>query len=443
MTQGKRIVRIGIACMVFLCANRLKAQQVISLEEAIAAALHYNYDILLLRNDTEAAAVDKQYVYGNYLPAINAVGGIAQTTSAQEQEFDTRPKTSGSGIRTVNLNASVNLNWTLFDGLRMFAVRDRIYQQYELANLNLKNQVINTTAEVIGAYYIIVRQKQRLKAIEEQISLNEERVKLADRKLSVGLGTKPELLQAKVDMNAQKAAHLQHRAVMTQSKDQLNQLTGMKLPAIYDVTDSIPINASLDIESVLTGIEFTNPTILQSLKSVGIAETLLREAKGGRWPSVSFISAYNFTRNNNYNNINPFAPIYNMNRGLNFGLTANVPILNFMNVKRSVRQAQIDVDYNKINLAKQKNAINVAVKVGYYDYQYQLSALRLEEENIALAKENVFIAMERFKQGVSTFLELREAQKSLEDAYDRLIAARYNTKVAETELLRLKGELVK
>ncbi len=441
MIQGKRIIRICIVCILF--AKGLKAQQVISLEEAIAAALGSNFDILLVRNDADAAATDKHYVYGNYLPAVNAVGGVSQTTSAQEQEFDTRPKTSGSGIRTVNLNASINLNWTLFDGLRMFAVRDRLYQQYELANINLKSQVINTTAEVISAYYIIVRQKQRLKAIEEQISINEERVKLADRKLSVGLGTKPELLQAKVDLNAQKAAHLQHRTVMTQSKDQLNQLTGMKLPAIYDVTDSIPINASLNIEDVLTGIEFTNPTILQSLKSLDITETMLREAKGARWPSVSFVSAYNFTRNNNHNNINPFAPIYNMNRGFNFGLTANVPILNFMNVRRSIRQAHIDIDYNKINVSRQKNAINVAVKVGYYDYQYQLSALQLEEENIELAKENVFIAMERFKQGVSTFLELREAQKSLEDAYDRLIAARYNTKIAETELLRLKGELVK
>ncbi len=84
-----------------------------------------------------------------------------------------------------------------------------------------------------------------------------------------------------------------------------------------------------------------------------------------------------------------------------------------------------------------KNEVNVLIKAGYYNYQFQVSTLRLEEDNIELAKENVFIALERFKLGVSTFLELREAQKSLEDAYDRLIAARYNTKLSETELMRL------
>jgi outer membrane protein TolC len=69
--------------------------------------------------------------------------------------------------------------------------------------------------------------------------------------------------------------------------------------------------------------------------------------------------------------------------------------------------------------------------------------LALEEENILLAKENVDIIMQVYKLNSTTYIQLREAQKSLEDAYNRLIAARYNTKLAETELLRLKGELVK
>jgi len=53
------------------------------------------------------------------------------------------------------------------------------------------------------------------------------------------------------------------------------------------------------------------------------------------------------------------------------------------------------------------------------------------------------VALERFRQGVSTTLEVKLAQQSLQDAFNRLIQARYNTKLAETELLRLKGELLK
>ena len=73
----------------------------------------------------------------------------------------------------------------------------------------------------------------------------------------------------------------------------------------------------------------------------------------------------------------------------------------------------------------------------------QKRALTLEEENILLAKENVDIVFQVYKLNSNTLIQLKEAQKSLQDAYTRLIDARYSTKVAETELLRLKGDLVK
>jgi outer membrane protein len=439
--QVKRITGIIIICL--LVGGVARSQQMITLQDAIAAALKNNFDIQLVRNDSVSAGINQHYIYGGFLPTVNGTIGRVRTISGQKQEFIDRPQVEGEGIRTTNLNAAVNLNWVLFDGLAMFATRDKINELFNLGKLNVKNQVINSTAEVITAYYIIVRQKQQLKAIEEQMSINEERVKLADRKLSVGLGTKPELLQAKVDLNAQKAARFQQQSIMSQSKEQLNQLTGMLLPESYEVSDSIPIDDKLSLPDIQNQLETTSPTILQAIKNVDISNITLRQVQATRWPVLSFVSAYNFTRNDNVNNINPFASIFSRNRGYNFGFTANVPILNYMNVNRSVKQAKLDVEYQQIALAKQKNAVNVLVKAGYYNYQFQVSTLRLEEENIELAKENVFIALERFKLGVSTFLELREAQKSLEDAYDRLIAARYNTKLSETELMRLKGDLVK
>lgn len=439
--EWKRIISIvTIVCSLHITA---KSQQMITLQEAIAAGLNKNYDILLLSNDSAAAATDQRYIYGAFLPNLNATAGTLWSTSAQKQKYDTRDDVEGSGIKTDNINAALNLNWTLFDGLKMFATKQKVEELYNLGRINLKNQVVNTTAEIINNYYLIVRQKQLLKAIEEQMSINEERVKLADRKLSVGLGTKPELLQAKVDLNAQKAAHLQQQTTMLQLRDRLNQLTGMQLPAVYEVADSIPLNLDMNISEIENQIETTNPTILQALKNADIAKISLKEAKASRWPVVSFVSAYSFTRNENQNNISPFASTFSRNKGYNFGFTAAIPILNNLSVNRNIRQAKLDVEYQDIAVSKQMSLVNVWVKVAYNSYLYQISALTLEEENIELAKENVMIALERFRQGVSTFLELREAQKSLEEAYDRLIAARYNTKLSETELMRLKGELIR
>ena len=108
-----------------------------------------------------------------------------------------------------------------------------------------------------------------------------------------------------------------------------------------------------------------------------------------------------------------------------------------------MKQAQLDIDYNEIIYQNQRSQVNLAVMQSFKDYEFQKKALEIEENNIELARENASIIMERYRLGVSTFLELREAQRDLENANNRVIATRYNTKLAETELLRLKGDLVR
>jgi len=275
------------------------------------------------------------------------------------------------------------------------------------------------------------------------MSINEERVKLADKKLSVGLGAKPELLQAKIDLNAQIAEKLRQETVIQQLKERLNQLMAVELKSNYEVVDTIPINGDLQYGQFQEGIENTNPSILIARKNIDIANLVMRERKAERWPVLTFNSAYNFTRQENKVVINNFTPLFNQNKGLNFSFNLNVPIFNNFNTRRLIEQAQLDVRYQELFLKNQMSLIDVQLSNAFKNYEMEKRQLALEEDNIMLAKENVTIALERFRQGVSILLELREAQRSLEDAYNRLIAARYNTKLSEIQLNRLRGEIVR
>jgi len=432
---------IGIAAI--LISNTAEAQQVLRLEDAIAGALHKNYDILLARNDSASYALDEQYAFGLFIPRVNFTASKVWNTNAQKQELASGTKRDTTGIRSNNMSAALSASWTLFDGLRMFATREKLTRFRELGELQVKEQMVNTVADVINNYFGIVRQKQQLKAIEEQMSINEERVALAEKKLSTGLGSGPELLQARVDLNAQKASRLQQITLIAQLRDQLNQLIGLPNGEIYDVEDSIPVNTALALGDLSQDVETSNPSLLIAQKNLSIAELTLKERKADLLPVLNFNSAYNFSRTENKAVINNFTPLFNQNRGLNYGLGVTVPILNGFNARRLVKQSQLDIKYQQLFYENQYSRINLAITNAYKDYELQKQLLALEEDNIRLAKENVNIALERFKLGVSTWLELREAQISLELAYNRLIAARYNTKVAETELLRQKGELVK
>lgn len=417
------------------------SQRLLTEEEAIATALQNNYDIRLSRNDSMVAALDYSYRNAVFLPRLNAQAGNSWNRNDQKQEFTSGTKREGK-VKTNTVNASVFLNWTLFDGLKMFATRDKAAEFIQLGELGIRNQVVNTVATVLNTYYGIVREKQQLKAIEEQMSINEERVKLAERKLDIGVGTKPDVLQSQVDLNAQKSARINQLMLIVQLKEELNQLMNVTQGTSYEVSDTIPLNMNLSLGEIQTGIEDTNTEILIAKKNIEIANLTLKERKAERFPIISFNSAYNFNRTNNDVTLNPALPIFNRNSGFNYGLSATIPILNGFNNRRLIRQARLDVSYTQLLLENQRSLINMDVINAYLVYEQQKTALALEEENILLAKENVEISIQTYRLGAFTFLQLRESQKSLEDAYNRLIAARYNAKVAETELLRLKGRLV-
>lgn len=433
-------------CLMIFCCTLITvtthAQQIITLEEAIATALNHNYDIQLSKNDSAVAALDYSYRNMLFYPKLNASLGTTWTGNTQNQKFSNGTSREGK-VKTNNQSASVSLSWTLFDGLKMFTTRDKAGELINFGTLEIKNQIINTIAAVINTYYSIVRQKQQIKAIEGQMALSAERAKLAQYKLDIGVGAKPDVLQAKIDNNAQRSLQLDQETTMRQLKEQLIVLMNIKAPPKFDVADSIPINPNIILEDIQNGIENTNPGLLLAKKGIDIAKYTLKERMAEKWPTVTFNSAYNFSRNNNNVALNPALPLLSQNRGPNFGLTANIPIFNGYNNKRQIQQVQLNIRYQELALESQKEKLALAITNAFLEYEQQKQGLALEEENILLAKENVDIVFQVYKLNSTTLIQLKEAEKSLQDAYTRLITARYNTKVAETELLRLKGDLLK
>lgn len=419
------------------------AQRILSVEEAVATALQNNYNIQLAKNDSIAAAIDASYKNAAFIPRLNANAGTVWNNNAQKQILSDGTKRESSGLKSNNLNAQLALNWTLFDGLKMFATRDKVDEYVALGELNIKNQLTNTVAGVINTYYNIVQRKQLLKAIEEQMSISEERVKLAQYKLDIGTGAKPDVLQSKVDLNAQKALQLEQKKQIEQLREELNQLMNVNANTLYQVNDTIPFSSNLALADIQQGAEDKNPSLLIARKNIDIASLTLKERKAERFPTVSFNSAYNFNRTNNQSVINTFSTLFNRSKGFNYGFTATIPILNNFSIKRQIKQAALDIQYQQLVYDNQRSLLNLSVLVAFKDYEQQKRALALEEENILLAKENVDIVFQVYKLNSTTLIQLKEAQKSLEDAYTRLITARYNAKLAETELLRLKGDLVK
>lgn len=434
-------MKVNVFALLFVSAGAL-GQDKISLEQVVTLALENSYDVRIQENVVESASTDVNYQYGAFTPQLNASGAVVKNYNDQELRFQDESRNNEGEARSTNKSATLQLNWTLFDGTRMFALRSIANETEAQARLQLKDQMVNTIAGVIQNYYDIVRQKQQLKAIQEQMAVSEVRVKLAELKFQVGTGAKPELLQARVDFNEQRTQAIQQEALIIQLKEQLDALVDQKLPKPFDVGDTIIIDLSLNQEELFNNIENRNYTLQAARSGLSIAQDEIWAQRALGLPSLTFNAAYNYSQQDNTLLINPFGPTYNLTTGLNAGFSVNIPILNNFNNRRLIQQAKIfsrrqDLIYNQQNVN-----INASLRNAFTNYDNARKILLVEEENILLARENVTIALEVFRRGASTFVELRTAQQSLADAYTRLINARYLAKVAETELLRLNGSLL-
>ncbi|MFM7672030.1 MAG: TolC family protein [Bacteroidota bacterium] len=427
-----------------------QAQQMLTLQEAIARTLENNLDIRIAQNDSVVASIDRHYRNAGLLPNVNGNIGQVFNNNDQYQKFTDGTVRERNNVQSGNLSGNVSLTWTLFDGGRMFATRAKLDELLQQGEWTIRNQINNTIAQVVNAYYSIVQLSQQTKALEKQIQVYEEREKLAKNKLDIGVGTKPDWLQSQIDLNGQKSQRLSLNEKILQAKQNLRRLMEPSLAQRekstsnwFDVTDSIPIESALSLGTIQDSISKSNPQ-LQILKgNIRLAERTLQERKADRYPTLNFNSAFNFNRLDNKAVVNPFQPLFSRNSGLNYGFTASIPLFNQFRTRRQIQQAKQDIQFQELRLEQQDINLRIDAWNAFQRYLLQIETWKLEEQNIRLAEENVKIVLEVYRLNSTTLLQLKEAQRSLQEAYDRLIRARFEAKLAETELLRLQGKFIR
>jgi outer membrane protein TolC len=340
---------------------------------------------------------------------------------------------------STNFSSGIALDWTLFDGMKMFATKDKLAELEARGKVNLKMEMENTVSQLITLYFDVVRIQQLIKAINESLNISTEREKLAQKKLDIGSGSKLELLQAKVDLNAQKSALLKLEIERQNSTVALNQLLSKGSSETYYVEDSITINDALVLTSVQQAALSNNSALFYAQHNIAIANYSLKEYKSNSLPQVGVTLNYNFSRTQNQVGL----VLLNQNQGLNTGLYASWTLFNGFQNHTQINIAKYNIDQSQLYLKQTSSLVDASLLKSWNSYQGAISILKLEEENISVARENINIALERFRLGTSNNIELMFAQKSYEDAIGRLYTARYDAKLAETELLRLQGQLVK
>jgi outer membrane protein TolC len=127
--------------------------------------------------------------------------------------------------------------------------------------------------------------------------------------------------------------------------------------------------------------------------------------------------------------------------GLNYGLTLGFTVFDGMNRRREQRNAHIAIENR--NLQQEQLALSIAADFSniWMAYRNNIELVSLEQENLIAAEEYHEIAIDRYKLGDLSGIELREAQNNLLLAEERILLAEYNAKLCEISLLQLSGQV--
>jgi outer membrane protein len=433
------MMRSVLLYILIFSAFPVTAQESLTLQQAIEEGLKNNYSILIQKNEGAKAA--NNYTLGNagMLPRIDAILVQSNTTTDTRQEYATGDVVDRSGATSNSLAASGELSWTIFNGFTMFATYSKLKEFQKAGDVNVRLTIEDAVAQIIAAYFNVVKHQALLQVVDSSRTISGIKLHIAKTKFDIGAGSKLQYLQAQVDRNADESLYKKQLVIIAESKIRLNQLLGRKVDIDFNPVDSIAVAAAQQVDEALTSALTNNAELQLANSSLEIARLTVKEWQGQRFPALDLNAGYDYTKSSSE------ASLINENQttGISYGFTVRWNLFNGFNLNRNIKNAKLDYNTAQISIREITDAVNAEVRVAAQQLQSNIEIVNLEDENAALAKENIDLALERFRVGLTDELQLKEAQQSYIEALNRQINSRYDARIAETTLRRISGSLLK
>jgi outer membrane protein TolC len=426
-----------IVLILLFAGIQLHAQDLLKLEDAVKIALENNYDIKLAANNLKIDETNSSAGNSGMLPNItanvvnnNSLQNITQTQSDGSQK-------SLDGAKNLSLNYGVSLDWTVFDGMKMFAKREQLKVLQKQGEAELKMTIFTKISDVYATYFDLVQQQKQLAALDTTIVISNERLNTAKNRYTIGKASKLEVLNAQVDLNTDTSLKLKQLELYQNAKIKLNQILARDSKINFKVTDEIILDKSIKINELQDISQKQNPQLQAQILEKNSADLQLKQVKSGRYPTVKINSGYNFS----HTEASLGFVTQSQGRGLTYGFSASVPIFNGFYQSRNEKIAKIQVDNAAIQLQQLQTTLNAELETAFQSYQTNLQLTDVEKNNVDIAKQNLDITLSKFKIGTITPIEYRTAQSNYVAALVRLSNSEFQTKLNEITLKSLSGSL--
>ena len=422
----------------FLASPLVRAQELLTVEEAVKIALENNYQIRIASNMLE---IDKTGVNIGNAGMLPVVGATLNSNNSIQNSSQTRA--DGNLVELDNaknnsINYGVGLDWTIFDGFRMFARYDQLKELEKLGEAQLKQAVLTRVSDVMIGYYDLVQQHQQLVALDSTIVISEQRLKLANNRFTIGKTSKLEVLNAQVDLNTDLTLMLRQKEMIANSKIRLNEILARDTKIDFRVIEEITLDEPLTLPELESLAEKQNPVLQAAIINKNIARLDLKQIKAERYPSIIVSTGYVFNESESSLGFTTSAE----SQGWNYGLSARLKIFEGFTQNQNEKIARIRLDNSALVIEEQKQTLKSQLGTAYQSYLTNISLIELEKSNEAIAKDNLDITIEKFKIGTIPTIEFRTAQLNYIRAIVRYSDAKFQAKLSEISLKEFAGILL-
>lgn len=415
------------------------AQQSLTLEDAIRIGLEHNFDVRIARNNERIADNSSGYGRAGLLPSVNLSGNYQFVNTDESSNSISSPGNSD----TESWGGSISLEWTLFDGFKMFIEKSKYNELARLGEYQARFLIESNVVAIASAYFNLVQQEQLLDAARETTNISETRFQKEAVRKELGGSSSTDYLNAQVAFNRDQSSLLSQELNVITARKNLNILLGQIPDTKISVVEEITI-APLEYE--FTGIldlAMENNSVLRiAMQSKEIADREAGSTFSQFIPRLSLNANYGYTDRTVTSNIPTFTnDIVTEKYDASIGLNLSFNLFNGGRDKIAWQNARLKSDNQQLALEDAKNRLEGLVREAYETFEKQIELASLEQQNQQTAQQNLELIDGKYKIGAVSSLEFRDAQVSLLNARTSLISARFQARLTRIQIEQLIGEI--
>lgn len=415
-------------------------EDVLSKQEAVSEALEQNFGIVIAKNNVVISENNAGLLNSGYLPSLTGNAGASYNIEDQTVGFQDGSISDITDAETTRYNASLDLNYTLFDGLGRYYDYKRLKETYNLSQLEARETIEMTLLQLFSVYFEVARLTENVTVLEETFQNTKRRLLRAGYAFEYGQVNKLEVLNAEVDIVTDSINLMNTRQQLRNAKRDLNVVLNRdNLERNFKVDTVVVFSSPMLLEGFVQTSDTNNIRLLQANSNKKINEFTYKASKAVFLPKLGLTGAYGWNEGNFPST--SFARS-NTTTGLSAGVNLTWSLFDGGSGITNVKNAKIQVQNTDLVKRQLVSEVQRDIANAEGNYTNLLAIFRLQEQNVATAQNNFERSNEQYKLGQISSVELRQAQLNLLNAQTNKNLAKYEAKLAELELLQLTGQLL-